>query len=104
MENLSKSYSKLFTYCKQKHVLKMWYCLEMDLVANKVSRTKYCYMFSLADDKTAFYELLIQRQDVINSLERIIEIVRSLWPSDYPYSFKKIRATLLTKIEDKDEN
>ncbi len=102
-ENLSNSYSKLFTYCKQKHLLTMQYCLEMDLVANKASRTAYCNEFNLRDDDTAYYKLLIEKKDAIKSPEKIIRIVKQLRPADYPYSFKKIRAELIAEIENKVE-
>ena len=99
--NLSKSYSNLFDFCKQKHLLTMQYCLEMDLVANKASRTAYCTEFEIVDDDSAYYNLLIIRKDAIKSPEKIINIVKDLSPRDYPYSFKKIRNALIEEIKNK---
>ena len=79
----------------------MQYCLEMDLVANKASRTAYCTEFEIVDDDSAYYNLLILRKDAIKSPEKIINIVKDLSPRDYPYSFKKIRNALIVEIKNK---
>ena len=95
---LASSYTSLFEYCKSKKVFTMQYCLEMDLIANKPSRTRYCEEFRIADDDSAFKALLIDRCDAIKEADKILAVVEGLAPKQYPYSFKKIKKAIVEDI------
>ena len=100
-DHMKKSYSKLFTYCQAKNMYVMQYCLEMDLVAADKARATYCQLYGITNDNTSYKKLLIDRKDAIKSPDKILQIVSSLQPMDYPFSFKKIRRALVDEINAK---
>ena len=95
---LRTSYSKLFEFCKPHKLYPMQYCLEMDLIRNKDSKQKYCDVFGILNDEHASKELLIKRKDAIKDSDKIMMVVNALTPLQYPYSYKRIRATLIGDI------
>lgn len=71
----------------------------MDLVANDNSRKKYCELFNLSFNASSYKALLIDRKDAIKSPDKILKVVESLSPGEYPYSFKKIRKAIIEDID-----
>lgn len=76
----------------------MKYCLEIDLVANEASRTKYCEVMNVPDNNDASKVLLHDKKDAIKSPDKILQVVTGIAPVQYPYSFKKIRTALTYDI------
>lgn len=95
---LRASYAKLFKFCRPHKLYPMQYCLEMDLVSNKYSKQKYCNAFGILNDENAANELLIKRKDAIKDSDKIMRVVNALTPSQYPYSYKRIRTALVEDI------
>lgn len=72
--------------------------LEMDLVGSSDSKQIYCDIFGISNDEHAAKELLIQRKDAIKESDKIMAVVNALTPSQYPYSYKRIRRALIDDI------
>lgn len=98
IECANKSYTKLFKCLGEKKLYTMKYCLEMDLVANEASRTKYCEVMNVPDNNDASKVLLHDKKDAIKSPDKILQVVTGIAPLQYPYSFKKIRTALTYDI------
>jgi len=99
-QNLKQSYSKLFDYTKQYGLLPMQYCLEMDLVACDKGKQEYADHFGLnREDPEINHKLLIDKKDAIKASTLVVSIVEKLQPKDYPFSYKKIRAVLMNRID-----
>ena len=78
----------------------MQYCLEMDLIAtDKASQLYYDY-YNLTGDKRNKKSLLIERKDAVKDPAVLLEVFDGLNPSEYPFSFKKIKNILLKKINE----
>lgn len=95
---LAQSYSKVFDVCKIKKLFPMQYCLEMDLVAKRESRSKYCDIMGISEDADSNRKLLIDKKDAIKDPEKILSVVSDLKPANYPYSYKKIRKAICNDI------
>ena len=50
------------------------------------------------DDRVKFTALLKDRKDAIKAPDKIMAVVTSLAPAQYPYSFKKIRTAIIADI------
>ncbi len=95
---LSQTYSKILDLCKIKRIFPMQYCLEMDLIASKDGRSKYCEKMGIVDDDSAYKKLLEDRKDAIKEAKNIFAVVSELTPQQYPYSYKKIRKAICDDI------
>lgn len=95
---LQKSYTAVFDVCKKVNLFPMQYCLEMDLVENAASRSRYCELFKITDDQTAYRQLLDDRKSKIKRPENVLGVVSKLKPVQYPYSYKKIRTAIVDSI------
>lgn len=96
---LQKSYTSVFDLCKTKKIFPMQYCLEMDLVANEETKRKYCLVMGIPYDTEANRKLLIDKKDAIKEADRVVNVISAATPSQYPYSFKKIRKAICEDIE-----
>ncbi|MCF0141450.1 MAG: AAA family ATPase [Mogibacterium sp.] len=94
----NKSYTELFKVLSRKKLYIMQYCLEMDLVAGKAARARYCEEMGVTDNSNAYKELLHDKKDAIKAPDKIMRVVTGLAPSQYPYSFKKIMTALIADI------
>lgn len=96
---VKKSYTQLYDFCSQNRVYVMQYCLEMDLVANNATRKKFCDKLNITfDDSSSYEKLLIDNEKNIKNIKNIIEVISDLPQSDYPYSYKKIRNSIINDI------
>lgn len=95
---LKESYSKLFEFCATNRLYPMQYCLEMDLVASKESRSAYCRVMNVTDDDAAYEALLVERCDAIKEPDKVLQVLDALTPVQYPYSYKKIRNAIAQDI------
>lgn len=95
----SCSYSRLYELCSKEQVYIMRYCLEMDLVANKSTRQKFCDILNVPFDDDSYKELLVRKRDSIKSVNNIMNVISSVCPSDYPHSYKKIRKSIIDDIK-----
>ncbi len=99
-ENVLKlSYTKLFDFMKHYDLLSMNYCLEMDLVKSEAAFELYCDHFGLVGEKRCNKTLLEEKKDAIKESSLIFKIMDVLEPSEYPYSYKKIRTEIVRRIE-----
>lgn len=80
-------------------MLSMQYCLEMDLVATDKASDLYYDHYNLLGEKRNRKSLLIERKDAIKDPTVLLEIFDRLNPSEYPFSFKKIKNILVKKIK-----
>ena len=96
---LQKSYTSIFDLCKTKKIFPMQYCLEMDLVANEETKRKYCLEMGVEYDADANKKLLIDKKDAIKEADKIVNVISSVAPNQYPYSFKKIRKAICEDID-----
>lgn len=97
-EAAGQSYTKLFEFCGNKKLYVMQYCLEMDLVAHDSSRQEFCTVMGIPFNDSSFTALLKDRKDAIKAPDKIMAVVTSLAPAQYPYSFKKIRTAIIADI------
>lgn len=98
--HVNESYTTFINYIKRYNILSMQYCLEMDLIAtDKASQLYYDY-YNLTGDKRNKKSLLIERKDAVKDPAVLLEVFDGLNPSEYPFSFKKIKNILLKKINE----
>ena len=95
---LKQSYSKLFEFCAVKKLYPMQYCLEMDLIASTEGRAEYCRLMEISNDDNAYKALLIDRCEAIKEPDKVLQVLTSLTPAKYPYSYKKIRLAIAGDI------
>lgn len=98
-EYVNQSYTKFVNYIEKYNMLSMQYCLEMDLVATDKASELYYDHYNLLGEKRNRKSLLIERKDAIKDPTVLLEIFDRLNPSEYPFSFKKIKNILVKKIK-----
>ena len=98
-EYVNQSYTKFVNYIEKYNMLSMQYCLEMDLVATDKASELYYDHYNLLGEKRNRKSLLIERKDAIKDSTVLLEIFDRLNPSEYPFSFKKIKNILVKKIK-----
>lgn len=97
-DKLKQSYSKLFEYCAVYKLYPMQYCLEMDLVASAEGRAEYCRLMGILNNDNAYKALLVDRCEAIKEPDKVLQVLGTLAPAKYPYSYKKIRNAIAGDI------
>ena len=95
-----KGYRKFFDEIKNKNILSMNYCLEMDLTCSNAAREKYYNLLRIEGQNKSQQYLLTKNHNAIKKIENIDKIINSIPSKSLPESYNKIKNHFVCMIDE----
>ena len=95
-----KGYRKFFDEIKNKNILSMNYCLEMDLTCSNAAREKYYNLLRIEGQNKSQQYLLTKNHNAIKKIENIDKIINSIPSKSLPESYNKIKNHIVCMIDE----